>query len=146
MVEQVNRPIESLLQARLPDPFGLLALHREGAEWVVRVYEPYATDVDLLNNAEGAALRRIHPAGVFEWRGNSEPSRPYRLRMHYGRATHEVFDPYQFPPHISPEDLYLFGEGKLRQGSRMLGSHAVEINGVKGVRFALWAAKAERVR
>src|SRR3990167_5698780 len=96
MVGQVNRPIESLLQARLHDPFGLLGLHLEGEEWVVRGYEPYATDIDLLNNAEGTALKRIHPAGVFEWRCNNEPARPYRLRMHYGSATREVYDPYQF--------------------------------------------------
>ena len=149
MEVKVNTPIELLLQARLYDPFGLLGLHREGAEWIVRVYEPYATRVDLLNNDEAAALKRIHPSGVFEWRGKSEPSqypnRPYRLRIHYGSATHEIFDPYQFPSHLSQQDLYLFSEGKLRQGYRMLGSHAVEINGVKGVRFAVWAPNAERV-
>ena len=60
-------------------------------------------------------------------------------------STHEMYDPYQFPSHISQQDLYLFSEGKLHQGYRMLGSHAVEINGVKGVRFAVWAPNAERV-
>ena len=64
MVEHVNRQIESLLQARLHDPFGLLGLHHEGAEWVVRVYEPDATGVDLLNNDGAVALKRGHPAGV----------------------------------------------------------------------------------
>ena len=151
----MKKPIESLLQARLHDPFGFLGLHREGAEWVVRVYEPYATGIDLLNCGEAtsrdtslakpAAFKRIHADGVFEWRGSSEPARPYRLRMHYGSATHEVFDPYQFPSHISQQDLYLFAEGKLRQGYRMLGSHGIEVDGVKGVRFAVWAPNAERV-
>ncbi|MDH4215596.1 MAG: 1,4-alpha-glucan branching enzyme, partial [Gallionella sp.] len=141
----MNTPIESLLQARCYDPFGLLGLHREGTDWVIRVYEPHATEVDLLNKDGAAPLKRTHPCGVFEWRGNNEPSLPYRLRLHYGSATHEAYDPYQFPPHLSQQDLYLFGEGKLRQGYRMLGSHAVEINGVKGVRFAVWAPNAERV-
>ena len=59
--------------------------------------------------------------------------------------THDIFDPYQFPSSISQQDLYLFSEGKLHQGYRMLGSHSVEINGVKGVRFAVWAPNAERV-
>ena len=59
--------------------------------------------------------------------------------------THDIYDPYQFPSHISQQDLYLFSEGNLRQGYRMLGSHAVEIDGVKGVRFAVWAPNAERV-
>jgi 1,4-alpha-glucan branching enzyme len=133
----VNKLLESLLQARLYDPFALLGPHREGTEWVIRVYDPHASDIDLLNNDRATALKRVHPSGVFEWRGKTEPARPYRLRMHYGNATHEIFDPYQFPPHISQQDLYLFSEGKLRQGYRMLGSHAVDIEGVKGVRFAV---------
>ena len=137
--------INSLLQTRLYDPFRILGLHREGAEWVSRVYEPNATQVDLLADSMSEPLKRVHPTGVFEWRGKTEPARPYRLRMHYGSATHDVFDPYQFPAHISEQDLYLFSEGKLHQAYRMLGSHAVEISGVKGVRFAVWAPNAERV-
>ncbi len=137
--------IESLLQTRLYDPFALLGLHHEGPEWVIRVYEPNATQVALLSKIGSEPLMRIHPDGVFEWRGKTEPARPYRLRMHYGSATHEIFDPYQFPSHISSQDLYLFSEGRLRQGYRMLGSHDIEINGVKGVRFAVWAPNAERV-
>jgi len=141
----VDNLIESLLQSRLSDPFALLGLHQKGSEWVIRVYEPYATQVALVNETDGELLKRIHPAGIFEWRGKTEPARPYRLRMHYGTVTHEIYDPYQFPSHISQQDLYLFSEGKLHQGYRMLGSHAVEINGVKGVRFAVWAPNAERV-
>jgi 1,4-alpha-glucan branching enzyme len=142
----VDTMIESLLQARLYDPFGLLGPHHEGTEWVIRVYEPYATQVELLNESGGESLKCIHPDGIFEWRGKTEPAlHPYRLRMHYGSATHDIYDPYQFPSHISQQDLYLFSEGKLRQGYRMLGSHAVEINGVEGVQFAVWAPNAERV-
>ena len=137
--------IESLLQTRLYDPFGLLGLHHEGTDWVIRVFEPHATRVGLLTKSDSEPLKRIHPAGIFEWRGKTEPARPYRLRMYYGSATHDIFDPYQFPSHIPQQDLYLFSEGKLRQGYRMFGSHAIEIMGVKGVRFAVWAPNAERV-
>jgi len=61
------------------------------------VYDPHASDVDLLDDSQAAKLKRVHPSGVFEWRGKSEPARPYRLRMHYGDVTHDIFDPYQFP-------------------------------------------------
>ena len=44
--------IVSLLQARLHDPFALLGLHREGDVWVIRFYEPHATQVTLLQNSE----------------------------------------------------------------------------------------------
>ncbi len=137
--------IESLLQARLYDPFSVLGPHQDAKEWVIRVYQPYATQVALINEAGNEALKRIHPSGIFEWRGKSEPHRPYRLCIHEGELKREIYDPYQFPPHLTPQDLYLFSAGKLRQGYRVLGSHAIEMSGVKGVRFVVWAPNAERV-
>lgn len=141
----MNTQIESLLQARLYDPFNLLGLHQDGLEWVIRVYQPSATKVALLNPAGNEPFRRTHPDGFYEWRGKTQPATPYKLSVSEGLATREVFDPYQFPAHIAPQDLHLFGEGKLQQGYRMLGSHVVEIDGVKGIRFAVWAPNAERV-
>jgi 1,4-alpha-glucan branching enzyme len=126
----VDTLIESLLQTRLHDPFGLLGPHREDSEWVIRVYEPHATQVALITKSEGESFKRIHPTGLFEWRGKSEPILPYRLRMYYGNTTREIFDPYQFPSNIAEQDLYLFSEGNLHQGYWMLGSHAVEIDGI----------------
>jgi len=136
---------DALLQSRLFDPFSLLGLHKDENDWVIRVYEPYASQVDLIEDSDTSSLKQIHPSGIFEWRGKNEPVRPYRLRMHYGNVKHDVYDPYQFPSDIPSDDLYLFSEGKLHQSYRMLGSHAVVINGVKGVRFAVWAPNAERV-
>ena len=133
--------IKSLLQARLHDPFALLGLHHEGENAVIRFYDPHATAVLL----HGKPFVKTHPEGLFEWRGESAPALPYRLRVETGNASREVFDPYQFHAHISQQDLFLFGEGRLQQAYRMLGSHAIEINGVSGVRFAVWAPNAERV-
>ncbi|MFA6970467.1 MAG: 1,4-alpha-glucan branching protein GlgB [Gallionella sp.] len=135
--------IESLLQARLHDPFALLGLHRDGAEWVIRFYEPHATQVALQFSSE--PFKQIHADGLFEWRSASKPQQPYRLRINQGNTSRDIYDPYQFPANISEQDLHLFSEGTLRQGYRMLGSHAVEIDGVPGVRFAVWAPNAERV-
>ena len=70
-VPRVDTLIESLLQSRLFDPFALLGLHQDGSEWVIRVYEPYATQVALLNKTDGEQFKRIHPAGIFEWRGKA---------------------------------------------------------------------------
>ena len=54
-------------------------------------------------------------------------------------------DPYSFPSTISEHDLFLFGEGRLYQGYRMLGAQPLESLGIAGVRFAVWAPNAERV-
>ncbi len=141
----MNKMINFLLQARLHDPFALLGLHQEETDWVIRAYEPLATQISLLVGDDCQPLNKINGSGVFEWRGTSEPPRPYRLRISEGIASRDVFDPYQFPSNIPDQDIHLFSEGTLRQGYRMLGSHAVEILGVKGVRFAVWAPNAERV-
>jgi 1,4-alpha-glucan branching enzyme len=141
----VNKLIESLLRASLHDPFALLGLHRDGKKWVIRVYEPLATQISLLSKDGASPLRQTHAGGLFEWRGTVEPQRPYRLQIYEGTESRELYDPYQFPSHLSEQDLHLFTEGSLHQGYRMLGSHAVEIDGVKGVRFAVWAPNAERV-
>jgi 1,4-alpha-glucan branching enzyme len=137
--------IESLLQSRLFDPFALLGMHQDGTEWVIRAYEPHASQVDLLTKNTREPFKLVNQTGLFEWRGKTEPARPYQLRIHYGNVAHDIFDPYQFPPHISQQDLYLFSEGRLHQGYRMMGSHAIELSGVKGVRFTIWAPNAERV-
>ncbi len=144
-MELLKNQIESLLQASLHDPFSLLGLHQEAEAWVIRIYKPYATDIELLNNGLLEYFECVHSDGLFEWRGKIEPARPYRLRVHYGSAIHEIHDPYQFPPHISAQDLYLFGEGTQLQSYRMLGSHAISIEGIKGIRFSVWAPNAGRV-
>ena len=141
----MNKLIESLLQARLYDPFSLLGLHRDGSDWVIRFYQPHATQVALIQESADEPCKLIHPAGVFEWRGKTAPARPYQLRISEGIVSRDIYDPYQFPAHLSEQDLYLFSTGKLHQSYRVLGSHSVEINGVTGTRFAVWAPNAERV-
>ena len=42
-------------------------------------------------------------------------------------------------------DLYLFAEGTHRRLWEVLGAHPMEIDGVSGVRFAVWAPRATRV-
>ena len=58
---------------------------------------------------------------------------------------YETYDAYAFLPRISDYDLYLFNQGRLWQAYRTLGSHAMEIDGIAGVLFAVWAPNAERV-
>jgi len=42
-------------------------------------------------------------------------------------------------------DLHLIGEGTHYKNYEKLGAHVVEVNGVKGVHFAVWAPNAKRV-
>ncbi|MDH5510935.1 MAG: 1,4-alpha-glucan branching protein GlgB, partial [Nitrospinota bacterium] len=54
-------------------------------------------------------------------------------------------DPYSFLPSLGEMDLYLFNEGSHYEIHKKLGAHLVQIDGVAGVRFAVWAPNARRV-
>ena len=136
--------LERLLEARLHDPFGILGAHREGEQWVVRVFDPYAAQA-WIETASGWSVLASCAAGLFEWRGRELPPCPWRLRLREDSAVREAFDPYAFSPEISDHDLFLFNAGSLHQAWRILGAHALEREGVRGTRFAVWAPNAERV-
>ncbi len=134
-----------LLQGRLHDPFSYLGSHHEKTGYVVRVFYPYANEINLETMHGREALQRVHADGLFEWRGREQPPHPYCLRVTEDGVQRLIHDPYAFAPQISSLDLHLFNEGKLHQGYRVLGSHATHIGSIPGVRFAVWAPNAERV-
>ncbi len=132
-------------QARHHDPFEVLGRHQDGDQALVRAWLPYATEVWL--EEAGEPLQRLGDSGFFEWRGAAErvPER-YRLRWIDDAGIEWTnWDPYCFPPQIGDFDLHLFGEGRHLHAHRFLGAHRVEVDGVRGVRFGVWAPNAERV-
>ena len=137
--------LDALVGARHHDPFGVLGLRRDGKGWMLRVFRPYATEVAVSTGSGFAKMEKVHPDGVFAWRGAEPPLQPVRLRVNESGHSFEAFDPYGFHPIISADELYLFNEGRLEQAYRMLGSRTEVREGVAGVRFACWAPNAQRV-
>lgn len=142
--------MEALLAARLHNPFSYLGPHRERDSSLIRVFYPDATNVWVNIHGNFEEMSRIHPGGIFEWRSPVPPPIPYLLRIESNDPgvegqLYETHDPYAFPLQISEHDLYLFNEGRLRRAYNTLGSRPLEINGISGVLFAVWAPNAERV-
>ncbi len=148
--------IASLLTATSREPRSLLGYHEFARDQdvpvaLVRVLEPDAVSVavfyedESIDNAKPLTL--LDPAGLFEGRITyRRPLQPYRLHIRY-RDGGEVIkhDPYYFAPQLSDFDLYLFGEGNHHALYRKLGAHPEVLDGVAGVRFAVWAPTAQRV-
>jgi len=57
----------------------------------------------------------------------------------------ELHDPYVFKPQITEKETLKFNEGIHYTIYEKLGAHPMEIDGVKGVYFAVWAPNAIRV-
>ncbi|HYC04539.1 MAG TPA: 1,4-alpha-glucan branching protein GlgB, partial [Azospirillaceae bacterium] len=132
------------------DPFAVLGAHRDPdaeGQVVVRVFRPDAEAVELLGldgNPLGE-LRRRHEAGFFEASFAGEPPFGYRLRLRRGPHSWEIDDPYRFPPLLGEMDQYLLAEGRHWRSYEKMGAHVDTIDGVQGVRFAVWAPNARRV-
>lgn len=134
--------IEAIVQARHGDPFAILGPHNG----TVRAFIPGADTVSLVDRDTGLTagpLDRLHPAGFFA--GRSTASGGYRLRISRGGAEWDTEDPYSFAPLLGEMDIYLLAEGRHRDFGRALGAHPAVIDGIAGVRFAVWAPNAQRV-
>jgi len=146
--------IESLVRGDHGDPFAVLGPHlvRDGGRpaLVVRVFRPEAQAIQLIPLAAGIPaqpMRCLHPAGLFEARypGCDSPF-AYRLEIVDAATTSRTCeDPYRFPPVLSDYDLHLLGEGTHYRAYEKLGAHVADLEGVSGVRFAVWAPNARRV-
>ena len=138
--------VAAIVAARHGDPFAVLGPHDVDGGCAVRAMLPDATRVTVLARdgaAELVELQRIDPAGF--WCGVMPARLPYRLRVMSGDSERVTEDAYAFGPALGDLDVYLLGEGRHRELGRTLGAHVMELEGVPGVRFAVWAPNARRV-
>ncbi|HFC11232.1 MAG TPA: 1,4-alpha-glucan branching protein GlgB, partial [Anaerolineae bacterium] len=130
------------------DPFAILGPHIVKRQTIIRVFEPEAMAivVQRLNHHKGAfPMQRIDEAGLFEVVIGGRKVR-YELAITYrDGVTVTRADTYAFPSTLSDMDRYLLAEGTDMQAYNKLGAHCMNINGVDGVRFAVWAPNAQRV-
>ncbi len=134
--------LDALVAGRHGDPFAILGPHGEE----VRSFQPGARGITVLARDSGEELGRleqIHPTGLFAGRVSRQV--PYRLRIDWPGSVQEVEDPYSFGLLLGPLDLHLFAEGRHFELAKVFGSQAMTVDGVAGVRFALWAPNAQRV-
>lgn len=140
----------ALIEARTHDPFALLGRHPESAT-VQRytAFQPHAQAVEIQTQSQEWKALAAMGDGVFSQTLTIDalPLHPL-LRItpaDPSAAPYTVIDPYSFPPLLGDLDLHLFGEGTHYKLWKMLGAHRQQIDGVDGVRFAVWAPNASRV-
>ena len=136
---------EALASGALRDPFAVLGPFDTAAGRIVRAFVPGALEVEVLARSSGAPLARLSPMlpqGLFAGRVSRED--PYLLRITWPGAVQDIEDPYSFGPLLGELDLHLFNEGRHFELAEHLGANVTTIDGVAGVRFAVWAPNAQR--
>jgi len=126
------------------DPFRGLGWRYDGKKWWLFEWLPTAEAARV----GGQALEQVAPgvwAGAFSEAEQRALLPHHRVRWREQGAWHEVVSPWTFPPLLGAFDLYLLGIGEQWRWWEKLGAHPLEVDGVAGVHFAVWAPNAERV-
>ncbi|MEM9604144.1 MAG: 1,4-alpha-glucan branching protein GlgB [Pseudomonadota bacterium] len=139
--------IDALAQGRHADPFSWLGCHATEAGWAIRTLMPGAERVELLGSAHTQPLAqatRLHDSGLFEAAlSSAPPGLQYSWRVHWPHsAPQHITDPWRFRPGLGELDLHLLSEGTHGALGDVLGAHPTAMDGVDGVRFAVWAPNA----
>jgi 1,4-alpha-glucan branching enzyme len=137
---------DALAAGRHADPFAVLGPHPTDSGRIVRTMAPGAAAVQVVDRASGQPLGTLTAEddnGLFS--GLVSGAAPYRLRIEWPGGVQETEDPYSFGLILGELDLHLFKEGAHWNLADRLGAAPTTIDGVDGVRFAVWAPNAKRV-
>jgi 1,4-alpha-glucan branching enzyme len=118
--------------------------------WEIRAFLPQARTASvLLDGAElepddGTELEmeKLHKDGFFLARLKSEPGVYQFQTEDFEGCVTTIEDPFRFGTIITEFDLHLHSEGTLYEAWKSFGSHPLNLAGVPGVLFAVWAPSA----
>ena len=125
------------------NPFAALGPHDTRAGRIIRAFLPGASKVEVLRRSDGTVLAPLEPtdeSGLFE--NLVGEAAPYLFRIYWPQAIEETEDPYSFGLFLGEVDLFLFNEGRHFELAKCLGAQSLIVDGVSGVRFAVWAPNA----
>jgi len=145
--------LETITRVQSSEPHSLLGMHpiKKGkkAGVVVRAFLDDAKTCSVidLKTGEPYEMERLSDDGFYEvFISDQKEVFKYQLKIErYNGEFRQFYDPYCMLPTLSEDDLYLFNEGNDHQAHNKMGAHVREIDGVKGVAFAVWAPSALRV-
>ncbi|MEZ4516374.1 MAG: hypothetical protein R3C44_05880 [Chloroflexota bacterium] len=139
--------IEAYIKGYHGAPFDILGPHQSGKDIVVRAFAPGMAELAVVTPKGRTVMEQIHEDGLYEVVVPGKlPKFRYQLEATNPDGTTRLYDdPYAFPAQLSDFDIHLMAEGTHLHIYDRLGAHLVEVDGVKGVRFAVWAPNALRV-
>ena len=142
--------IEAIVNGDYGNIFAVLGIHRDkGSKKVfIRAFQPHAKEIEVIDDSgkSKGKMTKSDERGFFQLNCDDTAEFPYKFRItNDNNNTYEAEDIYRFPSTIGDIDEYLFAQGNHREIYKKLGAHPMELNGVKGVAFGVWAPNAKRV-
>jgi 1,4-alpha-glucan branching enzyme len=147
--DQVYRVVEN----RHNNPFDVLGAHsleenNGRSRWVVRAYLPDAEAAWVIRPEEHQEypMQSTHHPHFFECELVGQQDKNYLIKVKENGHERVMHDPYAFKsPLLTDFDIHLFNEGNHHLIYEKMGAHSVEVDGVQGVYFAVWAPSARNI-
>lgn len=153
--ELLNGEMLNVINGEHRDPFVVLGMHRDGEgeysgnKFVIRAYMPNAAEITVVDETNGGSynMEKIHENGFFHVTiSDKSDFFKYRFDVNdYSGNRFATYDSYSFLPILTDFDLHLFGEGNHNKIYNKMGANEMEINGINGTLFSVWAPCAKRV-
>ena len=140
--------IEAVVYSEEDKPHEILGAHVVKEGILFQAFMPGAVRMWVKNTRTGKQEEMYleDDAGYFATLLTGKRIPPYRYVVEYADGeTREVEDPYRFDTTFDSEDENRFLNGVHYELYKKLGAHPMEIDGVKGTAFAVWAPNALRV-
>lgn len=142
--------IEEIIYSECDNPHALLGPHRAGSQTLVQAYFPGAQKAEIVLDKTGEAFPMEladddgYFAALLPMTEKEVPGYHYRVTDGDGAAVLRG-EPYRYEPLITKKDTDKFKNGIHYTIYEKLGAHPMELDGVQGTYFAVWAPSALRV-
>ncbi len=137
--------IEAVVYAEEDKPYDFLGAHKTAEGTLIQAFFPDACKVSVVCKEKEYPMECADESGFFAVLLDQKSVKNYRYRVEYENGEIETEDTYRFAPTLSGKDMEAFSNGIHYTAYQMLGAHRMTVDGVEGVRFAVWAPNAVRV-
>ena len=138
--------IEAIVYSEEDLPRRTLGPHKVDSGILIQGFFPEAVKAEVVAGDKRYEMDLADDAGFYAvlLPGKRIPSYTYCITYEEDQV-HEFADPYAFQPVITEEEQKKFNAGIFYNVYEKLGAHPMELCGVSGVLFAVWAPMAMRV-
>ncbi|MCH5341455.1 MAG: 1,4-alpha-glucan branching protein GlgB [Acetatifactor sp.] len=139
--------IEEIIYSESDNPHETLGPHKVGNQTLIQAYFPGAKKVAVVYEETGETfpMEIADEDGFFAVLLPISQAPAYHYLVTKEDGTKDVWgEPYRFKPHITKKDTDKYKNGIHYTIYEKLGAHPMELDGVKGTYFAVWAPNVMR--
>lgn len=149
LLTYMNWPIiESIVYSEEDNPHTVLGKTVCSAGSIFQTFQPHANKVFIkyTNDKNPQEMIKVEEEGYFAALIKEKKINDYTFLIeNEDGIKYESISPYDFPPLLKQSEIKKIEDGDLLDIYNVLGAHEQVVNGIKGVRFAVWAPNALRM-